>query len=361
MKIAFKELLFYKKKYLLIELLVVLMMFMVVFLSGLTNGLARAVSASIENMDATYFIVADDADQVITYSSLSEEKQDSIDELGLETATALNIQRGSFAEKGEKDKIDVTYFAVDTDSFIAPEIISGKTANKTDTIVLNDSYKEDGFEIGDKIVDKASEKTLTVVGFTKNSMYGHTAAAYVSKETFVEMNQELNPQYQWLPQAIVTQDEDLSSKELNNLEIVDKQSLISKIPGYSAEQSTLNMILWVLVLAAAAILGVFFYIVTLEKRQQFGVMKALGTKMSEIAYQEISQTFLLSLFGVVLGDGLAILLSRVLPSSMPFFLNYGDVLTVSAAFILICLLAGLISVLKVSRIDPIEIINGGED
>lgn len=39
---AWKELTFYKKKYLLIELLIIVMMFMVVFLSGLANGLGRA-------------------------------------------------------------------------------------------------------------------------------------------------------------------------------------------------------------------------------------------------------------------------------------------------------------------------------
>lgn len=46
---VWKELIFYKKKYFLIELLIIVMMFMVVFLLGLVNGLGRVVSVVIEN------------------------------------------------------------------------------------------------------------------------------------------------------------------------------------------------------------------------------------------------------------------------------------------------------------------------
>ena len=52
MKHAWKELMYGKKKYILIEILLILLMFMVLFLSGLAEGLGRAVTAGIETMDA---------------------------------------------------------------------------------------------------------------------------------------------------------------------------------------------------------------------------------------------------------------------------------------------------------------------
>lgn len=45
MRLAWKELKYNWKRYLLIEIIVVLMMFMVLFLSGLVQGLGRAVSS----------------------------------------------------------------------------------------------------------------------------------------------------------------------------------------------------------------------------------------------------------------------------------------------------------------------------
>ena len=52
MKIAWNEIKYQPKKFILIELLIIILMFMVVFLSGLTNGLGRSVSAQIDNYGA---------------------------------------------------------------------------------------------------------------------------------------------------------------------------------------------------------------------------------------------------------------------------------------------------------------------
>ena len=70
MKLAWKELVYGKKKYLLIELLIVLLLFMVLFLSGLAEGLGRSVISGIDDMDADYFLLSDSAEGRITMSSL---------------------------------------------------------------------------------------------------------------------------------------------------------------------------------------------------------------------------------------------------------------------------------------------------
>ena len=44
MKIAWNEIKYQPKKFILIEVLIVIMMFMVIFLSGLTNGLGRTIT-----------------------------------------------------------------------------------------------------------------------------------------------------------------------------------------------------------------------------------------------------------------------------------------------------------------------------
>lgn len=48
-KLAWEEIRYQPKKYILIELLIVIMLFMVLFLTGLSNGLGREVSAQIDN------------------------------------------------------------------------------------------------------------------------------------------------------------------------------------------------------------------------------------------------------------------------------------------------------------------------
>ena len=74
----------------------------------------------------------------------------------------------------------------------------------------------------------------------------------------------------------------------------------------------------VLLVASSAVLGVFFYILTLQKLQQFGVLKAIGMSMKQITMIQLSQISILSIIGVSIGLGCALGLVFVLPSSMPF-------------------------------------------
>ena len=159
---------------------------------------------------------------------------------------------------------------------------------------------------------------------------------------------------------IALKNKSLIGNRPNKVEVLDKETVISKIPGYSAEQSTLNMLLWVLVLASTAILGVFFYIIALQKRHEFSVMKAIGMSMAEISCFQLAQ-ILLALMGILVGDGLAYTLSLVLPVSMPFILNVENIALVSLAFLVIALLSSGLSILKVAKIDAVEVINGGEE
>ncbi|MCC9903432.1 ABC transporter permease, partial [Streptococcus agalactiae] len=222
-----------------------------------------------------------------------------------------------------------------------------------------DSLKAEGIKLGDKVIDKSSSISLTVVGFVHNSMYGHGPVAFIDKDIYTEINKKINPQYQFLPQALVMKNDKSISHLPTQLEAVSKKDVIQHIPGYSAEQSTLNMILWVLVVASAGILGVFFYIITLQKRHEFSVMKAIGTKMSEIALFQLSQVIILALFGIIVGDGLAIALSYVLPAQMPFVINWQNIILVSFVFLVIAMISSALSIVKVAKIDPVEVINGG--
>lgn len=363
MKLAWKELKHNKTKYLLIESILVLMIFMVIFLSGLANGLARAVSAAIENTDARYFVISTDADNIIPISSLSTTTMKQIASQTNNKVTNLDIRRAQLIPKGRDTKIDVTYFSIDPDSFLAPHLIEGNAISNSATeytIVLNDSFQDEEIKIGDVVEDSTSGIKLTVVGFTEGEMYGHSPVGFISSDTYIAMNKEINPSYEAKHQAIAVKGTDVENINIDGLSVVDKATIVNNIPGYSAEQTTINMILWVLVVISAAILGVFFYVITIQKIKQFGVLKAIGMSMTNIAGIIASQVFILALFGVVIGNLIAVGMASLLPNSMPFYLKEQMVIIISAVFIAISLFTSLISIRKVAKVDPIVIIGGNE-
>lgn len=363
MKYAWKEIIFGKKKYILIELLLILLMFMVLFLSGLAEGLGRAVSSAIETMDADGFIVDDSAEQIITVSAVDEELLSRLQEQGVDAAP-LDIQRMYIKKLNDTEKLNVTYFAIEPGTFIEPEVYEGEGLSQSgsdDAILLDDDFRLEGISVGDKVADSSTDLEFTVVGFVKDRMYGHTSVGYISVESYTKLRTMLNPMYQKAYHAIAVKGDvsyDLASEEL---ELVSRQEIIENIPSYSAEHMTITMIVWVLVIVSAVIIGIFNYILTLQKRRQFGVMKAIGISGGELAGMMIGQVCIVSVFAAVISLALTFGMAAGLPETMPFYLEVPNALIVTAAFVLISVIGSLLSILSVSRIDPMIAIGGGDE
>ncbi len=363
MKLAWKEIKQSKSKYLLIESILVLMIFMVIFLSGLANGLGWAISASVAKTDAEYFVISTDAEKLISISNVETEALDQVASQTTDKVTGLSIKRSNLNSLTEDKKLDVTYFSIDPESFLSPEVTEGETIAESSAehpLILDDSFKEQKIALGDVLEDSVTGLSLTVVGFTKDEIYGHSPVGFIGTDSFTALNKEVNSAYIEKYNAIAVQGSDIANINSKGLEVLDKATIINNLPGYAAEQLTIKMILWVLVIISAAVLGVFFYVITIQKQRQFGVLKAIGTKMSELTRYIMSQVLILSLIGVAIGNLLTVGMASLLPSSMPFFLKVPMVIIISIVFVLISLLTSLVSIRKVAKVDPIVIIGGNE-
>ena len=363
MRYAWKEIIFEKRKYILIELLLILLMFMVLFLSGLASGLARDVSSAIDSTDADWYIVDESAEKLITVSTVETGLSDKLRSDGFEAAP-LDIHRMNISRLGEDEKLDVTFFAIEAGSFIEPEIMEGSSLSDTDAenpILLDDNIKAEGISVGDKVAVPSVDLEFTVVGFLKDRMYGHTSVAYITTDSYTDLCRLLNPMYEPAYHAIAVRGEDKPDAGSDKYETVSKADIIQKLPGYAAEQLTVTMIVWVLVIVSAVIIGIFNYIITLHKRRQYGVMKAIGLSTAELARIVIGGVCIISVFAAGISLGLTFGMAAGMPEKMPFYLEVPNALIVTAAFIVISVMSSLISVINISHIDPIIAIGGGDN
>ena len=359
MFLGWKEIQFNKSKYILISTVLVLLIFMVLFLSGLANGLARATSAIIEDSDASSYILSNDADSIIPRSSIPLEVLKDIEPQLGSSVTPINLQRMNFTISGNTTKMDITYMAVDMDSFMMPKVFTGKgLSNESDTIVLDDSFIDESIAIGDVIKDSTSGMEFKVAGFSNDILYGHSPIGVISLESFTTMQTSIDPGYSQSYHALAIKGDSSHIQYADELEIIPKQEIISNIPGYSAEQTTIQMILWVLVVVSAAILGVFFYILTIQKLPEFGVLKALGSEMSMLARIIFFQVLFIAGFSMLLGNLLTFLMAMFLPNSMPFSLNPVSAVFISLIYLIISILASMLSLRRVSKVDPLMTIGG---
>lgn len=364
MKLAWKELVYNRKKYILIELIIVLLVFMVLFLSGLVEGLGRAVISGIEDMDADYFLLSDSAESLITVSDLDMAVYtQAADRTDAELAV-LDIQRMYLTKADEAEKLNITYFAIEGGSFLEPTVAEGIQFGDTDAenpIILDDDFKSEGIAVGDIVFDSSTDMEFTVIGFVKDRMYGHTSVGYITTDTYNELRTRLNPLYERSCHAVVIRGTDIENIQIDGTEVISKADIIENIPSYTAEHMTITMIIWVLVIVTAVVIGVFYYILTIQKQKQFGVMKAIGTEMKLLAGMVASQVCMIAVFGAVIAAALTYGMAAALPQAMPFYLKNENVCVLLLVFILISIASSLISMLSIAKVDPMKVIGGADE
>lgn len=355
MFLAINEMKHSKLRYALVIGVVFLIAYLVFFLTGLAYGLAQENRTAVDKWQADRILLSDEANGKLNMSMLTMDDYESVK---AEDKAALAQFPGIVYQKGKKDQqINVSFFGIEADEFLAPNLVKGRMFKNTGEVVVNDSLaKEDGLQVGDQLKVAGSKQTLKIVGFTDEAMYNVAPVIYMSLADFQEIrfNQAL-PKEAMKINAIVVRGQ--TKQVADNLEKVKISAFINDLPGYSAQNMTFAFMIGFLIVIAAIVIGIFIYILTMQKQAIFGVMKAQGISNFFIARSVFVQTAILAFVGIVLGLALTYLSSLVLPAAVPFAIFWGLYLAVSVGMWVIAILSAVFSVSTVVKIDPLQAIS----
>lgn len=355
MFLAINEMKHSKLRYALVIGVVFLIAYLVFFLTGLAYGLAQENRTAVDKWQADRILLSDEANGKLNMSMLTMDDYESVK---AEDKAALAQFPGIVYQKGKKNQqIDVSFFGIEADEFLAPNLVKGRMFKNTGEVVVNDSLaKEDGLQVGDQLKVAGSKQTLKIVGFTDEAMYNVAPVIYMSLADSQEIrfNQALPKETQKI-NAIVVRGQ--TKQVADNLEKVKISAFINDLPGYSAQNMTFAFMIGFLIVIAAIVIGIFIYILTMQKQAIFGVMKAQGISNFFIARSVFVQTAILAFVGIVLGLVLTYLSSLVLPAAVPFAIFWGLYLAVSVGMWVIAILSAVFSVSTVVKIDPLKAIS----
>ncbi|BFL66538.1 ABC-type antimicrobial peptide transport system permease subunit [Staphylococcus capitis] len=138
--------------------------------------------------------------------------------------------------------------------------------------------------------------------------------------------------------------------------MVGINKFIEDLPGYKPQNLTMNFMITFLFIISATVIGVFLYVITLQKKNLFGVLKAQGFTNGYLMKMVLSQTFILALIGTLIGLVLTILTGFVLPEAVPVEFNIVTLIVFGVVLILTSLIGSLFSVLSIRKIDPLKAI-----
>lgn len=366
MFLAIKELKHSKFRYVMMSIIIILIAWLVFILSGLGNGLSTLSAATIKNLDADYVVYERSAGATFSKSILSGSLIDDIKKnKDVKDAAVFGSSMASVTKEQTDDsskKTDVAIVGITADSFIEPNVIEGKqlTTNKKNGVLVNSSLKDNGYKVGDEILVSNSKMKLNIIGFVENETFNHLPVLFSNMDTWREYQYAApgaNNGIKKPVQAIVLKapqlDTDQLDKQFKGIETVTKSTAVKGMPGYKEENGTIVMMLSFLIVISAFIISVFFYVITIQKTPQFGVMKAIGASNQFISKAIVAQVFVLSVLGILVGIGLTYLTALSFPKDMPFNLDGKLVILYAITLLVISLLSSLVSVRQITKIDPL--------
>lgn len=370
MFLARKELWFSKKRFFLIGFIIVLITWLVFVLSGLGNGLSDLGTAVIRYSDLDVAVFEKDSELTLGKSTLPESvvaealEVDGVEEVASIATAAGAIYHGHGVNVDEETgkKTAVLFVGIEPGSFMEPKTISGENLDEAEPnrVLVDESLMRDGFKLNDKITLNGVGTEYTIGGFVSNKTLNHMPAIFVTMDTlraFKYMVPGSDMGIEKPISAVFLKGNNIDTKELtaaiDGIETGNIKETLNGIPGYSAESGTINLMLWLLIFISAFVIAVFFYVLTTQKVNQFGVMKAIGASNGFIIKSVISEVFLLSGISILIGVGLTYLMTLALPEDMPFTLLPDMVVLYGVILLATSLIGSLFSIRSIIKIDPI--------
>jgi putative ABC transport system permease protein len=234
-----------------------------------------------------------------------------------------------------------------------------------------------GIQIGDEIEIRSTQGTedefftLTVVGLVDSQQYFFAPTVFVAPAAW----EKIRPQSEAdkasdTPFANIiavklndpVQIESMKTslpENVNKIEVADIPTTINNIPGYSAQQGTVQTQGFFTLLIGVLVIGGFFQIQILQKVSQIGVLKAIGSSNGVVGWAAVIQIVVVTAIGVAIGGVFTFLFSLGLPSTIPFVFKGTRSIAAITLLLLIGPLGGLVSILYAVRIEPLKALRLG--
>lgn len=351
MFLAIRELKHSKLKFGLLSFITFLIIFLVLFITGLANGLGNEGKSAISTSEIKSFILQKDSDKRITRSDLSMKDVKKISKN--HSVTPLNISQRTIEDTtSKKVKSDVAFFGIDASGFLNPKVDSGKKLSNSsnDGVVVSDKLARLGYKLGDTFKETATNTKFKIIGFVHDKSYSHSPVIYLNHRQLFKISLQ-----KFSINTLV------SKNKLNNIsgyEVDQTDDIIQNIPGFKEEQGSLLMMIGFLYLISVVVLGVFFYIITLEKLSQLGTLKALGSSTWRLAKTLITEAAIITIIALLVSDILITIMAMSLPVSMPFSLGLSTLLGTNILFLVIAVISTSVSLFKINSVDPLSAIGG---
>lgn len=347
-----------KLQFALLTGIVALVAYLIIMVTGLGLGLNQQAGTALLNFDGEYIAYASNANFSVIRSRLTDADIAEIEAAsGVERGTPIGYVAAVVEyAPGESDTAAV--LGVVPGSFAEPRVVDGEPIGGPNDVLIDQAWARlAGTDIGDRLLLPVGFDTreFTVVGIVDQGFFFFQAAIYVDLSAWQDLVYQGDPSQRPAASIVLLQGEGLEGRGGDGWAVITKQAGFDNIEGVQAQQSTVDALRYMGLLIGAMVIGVFFYVITLQKVGLLGILKAIGAPGTYLVLQGLLQALVVSTAGAALAVALALLTEATLLSSdtVPILFTPGALVTSSVSVVAAGMIGAALSARQVTAVDPI--------
>lgn len=246
------------------------------------------------------------------------------------------------------------------------KISSGRGQVGKDEAIIDRSIAEkSGISLGDE-VEILGEK-FKVVGLSEGTVSLVNSVAFISKDNFEDLRRSYDTfsfllvkvgpteSSQAVAGRIQAQVRDVTAQTRNEF----AQQERSVIKDMSTDVVTIMNLIGFLI--GLAVMALTVYTSTLARRREYGMLKALGARNTDLYLTVLAQALLSVILGFSFGLGITLLLSLIIPatgSNLALKVSFASLVKVGGVSLVISALSAMLPIRQIAGLDPAMVFRG---
>ncbi len=347
---------------------VALALLLILSLDAIFTGVERQVTAYVEHSGADIWVSqADVRNMHMASSSLPDSVARKVKYVpGVVSVTPILYLTNNVVAKDERNLAYIIGLPENAE-FGGPWIISSGLRLPGDKgVILNRNIAEkSGISLGDEV--KILGKEFEVTGFSEGTASLVNSVAFISMDDFEEMRGSYDTVSFLLvkvsdgesPEVVAgrieAQVRDVTAQTRNDFATQERQV----IKDMSTDLITIMNLIGFLI--GLAVMALTVYTSTLSRRREYGMLKAIGARNTDLYLTVLAQAILSVTLGFLFGLTLTLLLAVVIPmfgSNLLLEVSRVSLLKVGSVSLIIAAVSAMLPIRQIAGLDPAMVFRG---
>jgi putative ABC transport system permease protein len=350
---------------------VAFIVFLVLVLAALADGLFLGATGALRGGDSDALVFSADGRRSLVRSELPRSDLAKVAAVpGVADAGALGILLAT--ARTDSDPFDIAVIGHLPGRAGEPtRLVEGRrpTADERFVGMADRSLRDKGIDLGDSVVVTGASRPIRVIGFVADARYLLADSLWVPIDTWEALRFEVRPETRGLGSVVqafpILVEPGVTVAEVTNAidqvlatETVTTEEAALALPGVAQQQSTFTAIIVVSFAVVGLVIALFFALITLEKRGQFAILKAIGSSNTFLLTGVLVQALIATIAGYGAGFALSRLLALVIPPAVPVEFVPRTAVILFIASLAMGAVGAVFSFRRIINIDPASALGG---